>query len=111
MKLESMGPEGKTGSPATIDGYARLANAIFIQAIIDYARGDCIDRAEIILWLGSPEAQTMADILDLQVDPFIAVIDKGFSLPYRAVRGDENKFGWRVDETKTRKVKLIRPRL
>jgi hypothetical protein len=108
MIRESMGPEGKTGSTATLDGYARLANAIFIQAIIDYVRGDCVDKAEVILWLGSNEAQTMADILDLQVDVFRAVMDRDFSLPYNAVRGDANKFGWRVDENKTRQVKLIR---
>ena len=99
---------GKDSSGAALDGYLRLANAVMIQAVIDYVRGDDIDKLDVILWLASNEAELMTDILDLQVDVFKAVIDRDFKLPNNATCRAREKFGWRVEENTPRKVKLIR---
>lgn len=101
-------PEGATGSPATIDPYIRLMAGVLIQAAIDAKRGDCVDKVDALTWLASPEAEAMAEILGLQVDLFASVINRTFKLPYDAVRGAENKFGWRMVTNRPRKVRLIK---
>lgn len=86
--------EGPTGSVATLDGYARLAAGVLIQAIIDSQSVDYAERIEAITWLASDEAQEYGALVGIR-DVFAAWM-AGVKIPEKLLRG--NKHGWRIEE-------------
>jgi hypothetical protein len=94
-----MGPEGADGSKAVLDGYARLAAAVLIQAALDTQSKDLPTRIESILWLAGPEAQAIGEICGID-DPWKHWALGNFRLPDDAMRGRKEKFGWRIETRK-----------